>query len=363
MKILEVIPSLYSGGAENFLVNLSNEIAKLQDCEVTILTLYPPKENEFLWHKINPKVKTIYLNKKRGIDIKMLFHILKIIRKGKFDIAHFHVQAIIYSLLSTIFYRKCKYFATIHNDAYKEAQGIHRWVRKILFNFKLCNAITISLDSQRSYKELYKQDSTLIYNGVPKYHKNKDIDINQYKLTNNTIIFVYVASIMKKKNQVVFAKCINRLAHEGFDISTIILGKKAVNYEEYYTQLKNEVSKNVHLIGEVDNPTDYMAKSDFFVLVSEYEGMPISLLEAFSTNCIPIVTPVGGCKNVVQDNINGFIAESPNEEDVYTALKRALEMKETDKKKMLAHIAKDATYFTIEYCAQLHVELFKKGRC
>lgn len=51
MKILEVVPNLQAGGAETFVVNLSNTLAQNKDVEVTILTLYPPEESEFLRKK------------------------------------------------------------------------------------------------------------------------------------------------------------------------------------------------------------------------------------------------------------------------------------------------------------------------
>lgn len=100
MKILEVIPNLQAGGAETFIVNLSNALASKEVNEVTILTLYHPNESEFLRGRIDKRVKVVSLNKHMGIDIRMLFSVLRFVKQGNFDIAHFHIQAIIYSLLS-----------------------------------------------------------------------------------------------------------------------------------------------------------------------------------------------------------------------------------------------------------------------
>ena len=38
MKVLEIIPNLASGGAERFVVDLSNELIKIKDVQIFVLT-------------------------------------------------------------------------------------------------------------------------------------------------------------------------------------------------------------------------------------------------------------------------------------------------------------------------------------
>lgn len=46
---------------------------------------------------------------------------------------------------------------------------------------------------------------------------------------------------------------------------------------------------------------------DCFVLTSNYEGLPLSLLEAMSQGCVPVVTDIrSGIPDVVRHNVNGF---------------------------------------------------------
>ncbi|MCB0197739.1 MAG: glycosyltransferase family 4 protein, partial [Anaerolineae bacterium] len=46
--------------------------------------------------------------------------------------------------------------------------------------------------------------------------------------------------------------------------------------------------------------------SDICILVSEFEGTSISMLEAMALGCVPVVTRVSGTQNVIQFGINGF---------------------------------------------------------
>jgi glycosyltransferase involved in cell wall biosynthesis len=52
---------------------------------------------------------------------------------------------------------------------------------------------------------------------------------------------------------------------------------------------------------------EYFQQSDVFILTSDFEGMPISLLEAMSRGCVPVVTNIdSGIPEIVQDGINGY---------------------------------------------------------
>lgn len=356
MKILQIIPNLIAGGAEVFLVNLCNALSELSNNEVTILTFQNVDEKHFLKNRLNKKIKLLTLHKPRGMSILLLFRLAKYLENHHYDVVHFHLNAISYSLISACKYKKhTHFFATIHNDAYKEANGIHRLLRKILFSFNLAHPITISEESKQSFYSLYNCESSLIWNGVPLSDISQD---EQEEKNNNIVKFLYVASITPVKNAVALAKAANMLGRTGIALKVTFLGKPA-NYE-LVELLKKEESACVSYVGEVDNPIRYMAKSDYFVLPSFYEGLPISLLEAMSVGCIPIVTPVGGCKDIVKHNINGILISNQSVEAIRNALLYAINLDAFEAKRMRDTIASDIKSYSIGTCAQRHMVLYKQ---
>lgn len=361
MDVLQVIPSLATGGAEVFVVSMCNSLVKMGH-DVTLLTFFPRKEGEFLYERLDGRVKLVTIGKREGFDPKLSMRIRRFIKRNGFEVAHFHLNAIIYALMPAMTYRRCRYVATVHNDAKKEASGIHRQIRRFLFGNRLMAPVTISEESQRSFTELYHTDSALIYNGVSiDYPKSSKPDtLSRFKLTQNTKVFSLVASVGEVKNQLNAAKAFNSLAKEGYDVALVLVGR--FSDTDYCKQVKVEASDHVIVYGPHANPLELLKESDFFMLVSQYEGMPISLLEAFGTGVVPVVTPVGGCKNLVREGENGIVCRSCEIDDIKSAVKKALDLKDEEKHRMIERLKMAFDAFSIEKCTEAYLKLYADKR-
>lgn len=63
----------------------------------------------------------------------------------------------------------------------------------------------------------------------------------------------------------------------------------------------------IHYPGHVSNVNDYIAASSVFVLPSYREGVPRSTQEAMAIGRAVITTDVPGCRETVEDGVNGFL--------------------------------------------------------
>lgn len=359
MKILEIIPQLSQGGAERFVVDLCNELVKKH--KVELIVLHSIDKHGFFEKELDDRVQIICMNKNMGIDWKLFFRIAKLIHREQPDVVHTHLDAILYLIFPHFFFSKIKFIHTLHSDAYKEHNGfLSELYRRIMFGLRCVHPITISEESQRSFKNLYHLPSTLIYNGRPAYIETTDIPIIKKELSDLKVnvkskMIVNVARIDKAKNQIALAKAIDSLNRKNFAIELAIIGNMAD--KEIVHEIRSLDSPYVHLLGLRNNPRDYMKAADAFCLTSVYEGMPITLIECFSVGAIPLCTPVGGIMNMITDGQNGLLSNSPSQKDIEEMLLRFLALDEKEVYTMRQNSKNSFRSFDMATCAERYLQI------
>lgn len=78
------------------------------------------------------------------------------------------------------------------------------------------------------------------------------------------------------------------------------------------------------LLGKVNNPYPILKQADYFVLFSEYEGMPVTIYESLVLNVPVIATDVGGIREQLDKGKYGVLVDN-NFEDIYLALTKILD--------------------------------------
>jgi glycosyltransferase involved in cell wall biosynthesis len=72
------------------------------------------------------------------------------------------------------------------------------------------------------------------------------------------------------------------------------------------------LERNVEMLGEVNRTAEYLAETDIFLLSSNYEGLPLSVLEAMSHGVPVVATDVGGVREAVLNKQTGLLSERRN---------------------------------------------------
>lgn len=80
-----------------------------------------------------------------------------------------------------------------------------------------------------------------------------------------------------------------------------------------------KISECVCFEGVVKNVVDYISSSEIFVLTSNFEGMPNSLLEAMCIGLPVISTKVAGAVDLINES-NGVLIDVNSEEQLFDAL-------------------------------------------
>lgn len=358
MKILQIIYSLCSGGAERFVVDLSNNLSQNPDDEIILLVVNSLDDSKAAHYlpDVNKKVKVRSVNGK-GLTPSSLFGIYKAIKYEKPDIVHLHSNMILIYLPILLGVRT-KFVHTLHSLAPKcLAFGFCKPINRILYK-NTVQAITISQECHESFFALYGASyDILVTNGRARIETTDALPVVRKELGTllkpGAPVFINVARFHPAKNHAVLFEAFERLTSEGLDCQLVVLGS---HHEENAEKYRNH--PNIHIIGERRNVADYLSCADFFILSSSYEGLPLTLLEAMSVGCIPVCTPAGGIKNVIRNAENGYIAKGFESEDLYASVKEALLYASTINSKSI--ISEYENNYSMKTCVEKYFDIYKK---
>ncbi len=161
----------------------------------------------------------------------------------------------------------------------------------------------------------------LIKNGVNKnkiHVYNGSIDTKKFKRDKNikkSIDVLFVGSFIERKGPDRVIEIIKILINK-YNFSSIKVGflGKGELYELVNKQIINEgLQNNIKLYGHRDNTADYFVKSKVLIMPSISEGLSTAMLEAMSSECVPVVSDVGEMTKAAVDGRNSFVIKKYND--------------------------------------------------
>lgn len=363
MKILQITFTLSPGGAERFVVDLSNELSKTN--EVTLLTLkddtVDAENRNFYRNDLSPRVKYLNLGLKDGTHISYLWKVYKTIKSISPDVVHIHLTLEYCCLACAILGNKITFVQTIHNDLYR---GYTNIFYKIAYHAFVCRGLLrwVALSTtnfMQVRKEYPKAISICIYNGrapmVPT-GKFEDVkrEIKALKDNENTRVFLHVARCDSQKNQQLLINSFNEIRSQGRNVILLIIGSHFNSPEG--EKLKAMAGTGIYFLGTRNNIADYMIQADVFALSSKFEGMPITLLEAILSGTPMVSTPVTGAVDVINGK-NGLLSKDFTEESYVTVINEILDHYEFYKAEAMKE--KNDSPYTIKYCAEQYLAFYR----
>lgn len=143
---------------------------------------------------------------------------------------------------------------------------------------------------------------------------------------NKTITYIGRLEFDKSPERLVeLARLLKEHGHDG--VTILIAGEGTLRTGMENLADKYELDETrIKFLGYLANPMELMARSDFTILTSNSEGIPMSVLESMATKTPSIAPAVGGIPEIIDDGIDGFlvsILDKETEEDKLHALYQA----------------------------------------
>lgn len=164
-----------------------------------------------------------------------------------------------------------------------------------------------------------------IHNGIVDKSFNSNI-VREYSLP---LKLVSIARFSRQKNNMELIRAveqINKLYSGSLQLNMVGDGPLLSEAQAYVTSHKLE--NDVHFLGSRTDVDDILNQNDIFCLISNYEGLPISIIEAMRAGMPIIASDVGGVNELVQDEVNGFLIPRGNISELVKKLEYILHNRE-----------------------------------
>ena len=298
MNIVQVMPAFGLAGAEIMCENLIYELVKLGH-NVTVISMYD--YHSAITERLEKAgVDIRYFGKKSGFDFSMYNKMRRLLKEIKSDVVHTHLYSAQYAIPAAILAGVKHRVHTVHNVAEKENGRLARRLNK--FFFKHCHLIPVALSEliRDSIVKEYKIENEripVIYNGIDLSKCQPKTD---YSVDGNFKI-LHIGRFSEQKNHWGLIKAFNDFNGKYPDSELWLIGdgEKKPEIEKYVKD--NNLTSKVKFLGLQSDVYTFLHDADIFTLPSNYEGIPMALIEAMGTGLPIVATAVGGVPDMLND--------------------------------------------------------------
>lgn len=297
ITVLNVLVSNSYNGAENVVCQISDLFKSDDNIEIIYCSPDGPIRNALKEHGI----RFIPL---KNISVKELRRVIVGINPS---IIHAHDMRA--SFLTSIACKGIPLISHIHNNNF-DSRGLT--IKSLLFFLAALKAKHIFWVSRTSYdgyylKKYLKNKSEILYNVINvdnlKLKASKDKDYYDYD-------FVFIGRLTFQKNPQRLVKVMEQVVKLESKIKFAILGEGelADEIKEYIDN--HNLSQNINFLGYNSNPYKILQCCKGLLMTSRWEGLPMCALEAFALGVPVVSTPADGLKELVTNEVNGFLSDS-----------------------------------------------------
>ena len=354
MRILHVITSLLTGGAEKLMVDLLPRMkAKGYDVELcTFDSTVTPFRLEL--EKAGVVVHAFHYGVQNVYDPRNILRLRKLIISGKYDIIHTHNTAPqLYASIANIGIH-VRLVTTEHNTTNRRRnniffKGFDAWMYR-----QYSKIICISKQAEinlRSY--LHKLNNVcIVFNGIDYYKYSKAELANDVRTIGSRIV-VMVAAFRDQKDQPTLIKAMQYLPKD-FHLCLVGDGARRTEYENLISELK--LNERVHLLGIRNDVHNVLAASDYVVMCSHYEGLSLSSLEGMASGKPFLADDVDGLREIVKGH--GVLFEHGDFRGFADAILK-LEEDPEYRKNIVESCQKKASEYDIDNVVDNYIDIYK----
>ena len=314
-NVLWLIKGLGSGGAENLLLSAARHVDR--DRFNYSAAYFLPWKDALVEGLEDAGVPVLCLNQKKPYDLRAVYTLNRKLRRDHTDILHAHLPysgiigriASKFSPVKAVVYSEHNVWERYHRLTYMANKATFKWNDAV---------IAVSENVEESIRSRMNVNGRpqlgTIANGVDvdqlgQLSKDQGWLKGELGIPAANRIVVNVANFTPKKRHIDLLEAAKRVTEEQPATSFVLVGQGPLFDETKAAAHRMGLQDHVFFAGFRDDAREIIAAADLFVLSSQFEGMPVSVLEAMATRTPVLSTRVGGLPEMIEDGVDGVLVE------------------------------------------------------
>lgn len=257
-------------------------------------------------------------------DFKTFFALRNVFKQKKPDvILAYTIKPIIWGGLASRFVPKCRFYALVTGLGFAFQKGSWKknlLVKLVTFLYKIAlknseKVIFQNTDNQQVFINLgiVPAHKTCVING-------SGVDVNHYdiKPLPTSPAFLLIARLLGDKGIREYIEAANIVKQQYPNALFQLVGPEDPSPDGITLSELSKLNKeqSVDYLGSTSDVRPYIESCSIFVLPSYHEGLPRTVLEAMATGRPILTTDVPGCRETVINDVNGWLVEKANVEQL-----------------------------------------------
>jgi len=307
-KILEVVSSLAPAGAETVVSYLATGFDRSR-FDTAVASFFGPQPHGLESRLAASDIPVWHLGKRRGFDPRMFARLSRIVREFKPDVIHSHCYVLRYLLhISGPLMAH-----TVHNIATAEVDAFGRLTHRYAYRRGVM-PIAVGHAVASSFRKMYGfAPAATIPNGIDIERFGRRAARTQWREANgfrdDEILIVSTGRLAPQKNPLALANAVARIPN-----ARLLLAGEGV------LRPSLEGRERVHLLGLRNDIPEVLAAADIFALASDWEGLPLGLIEAMAAGLPAVATDVGSVSEAVEHGLTALLVPARDERLLTSAL-------------------------------------------
>ena len=311
IKVVQIVPLLSPGGAERVAVHLARGLNRRR--YETLVISFSGRVGCDLDHMLEDGgIEARYLGKHPGFDYRVYSRLDGVFKEYEPDVIHTHLHVLRYALPSMLLMKRVAMVHTVHNLAEREIEPRARLIQRYALTHGV-KPVAVAQEVAASLRSLYGiHRCQVIANCIPTgLYANPQTPRNVWRakegFKESDVLFVCVARFAPQKNHALLLKSFTQGPASDPRAHLVLVGEGELrsNLEEQARKLN--LTGKVHFLGLRSDIPDVLGATDVFVLSSDYEGNPLSVLEAMASGLPIVSTAAGGVPNLFEAGKEGFL--------------------------------------------------------